>query len=165
MLLHGDDPSAPLNRYPLAVIGIGNTLAGDDGAGVVCIDRLRARWGDHPDVLLLVLDGDLFTVADIVDQVERILFVDAVAGQPPGRIVRSASAPRAMSASLHQTDIGTVMASLEALGYDLPPWEIWGITIDPPQELGEGLSPAVAAGVADLVERLDRAIAAFRRAS
>lgn len=144
------------------MIGIGNTLAGDDGAGVVCVERLRERWGHNPEVLLRTLDGDLFAVADLIDRVDRLMLVDAVAvaeGAEPGAIIRGVRGTRALAPSLHQVDVATVMASLEALGYDLPPWEIWGVTIEPPQELGEGLSPAVAASVDALAQDLEMEIA------
>ena len=147
MLLHRIDPSTPLNRFVVAVIGIGNTLAGDDGVGVLCVERLQERWANSTHVLLGSISGDLFGVTDIIDHADRIIFVDALAVDPttrPGSIVRGANGTRAMAASLHQVDVATAMASLEALDIPVPPWEIWGITIEPPSELGAPLSPAVA---------------------
>jgi hypothetical protein len=35
-----------------------------------------------------------------------------------------------------------------------PDWQVWGITIEPPAELGEGLSPAVAAAAVELERRI-----------
>ncbi len=34
-------------RARIAVVGIGNTLAGDDGVGVEVVRRLSERWGDR----------------------------------------------------------------------------------------------------------------------
>ncbi len=138
----------------IAVVGIGNTLAGDDGVGVLIAERLRGRWIETEGVLVAVLPGDLFSVSDILDEAEEFLFVDAIAGDDPGEIRVLGSARRAFAASLHQTDIGTVMGALKRLDMadPFPPWQVWGITIETPEELGEGLSPEIAEA-ADELER------------
>jgi hydrogenase maturation protease len=132
-------------RARLAVVGIGNTIAGDDGVGIVVAERLRRRWPQTGEVLVAILPGDLFAVSDLLDQAEEFLFVDAIAGESIGEIRILTSAQRAFAPSLHQTDIGAVMASLKTLAVvdPFPAWQVWGITISPPEELGEGLSPAV----------------------
>lgn len=139
-----------------AVVGIGNTLAGDDGVGIVVAERLAERWSDRPEVVVETLPGDLFAVAEMLGTAESFVFVDAIAGDPPGEIRMLTSAQRAFAASLHQTDIGTVMQSLQALELvsPFPEWQVWGITIDPPEELGEGLSPPVAAAADELERRI-----------
>jgi hydrogenase maturation protease len=143
-------------RATIAVVGIGNTIAGDDGVGVLVAERLRRRWTETDEVLVAVLPGDLFSVSDLLDQTERFLFVDAIAGDCPGEIRVLDSAQRAFAASLHQTDIGTVMRALRKLEMTepFPEWEVWGVVIHPPEELGEGLSPEVAAAADELERRI-----------
>ena len=143
-------------RARVAVVGIGNTIAGDDGVGVLIAERLRERWSNTDDVLVETLPGDLFSVSDYLDRTEAFVFIDAIAGDNPGEIRVLDSAQRAFAASLHQTDIGTVMAALKKLGMvdPFPDWQIWGITIEPPEELGEGLSPAVAEAADELERRI-----------
>jgi hydrogenase maturation protease len=143
-------------RARLAVIGIGNTLAGDDGVGIVIADRLRRRWPGSAEVLVATLPGDLFAVSDLLDRASEFLFLDAIAGDDPGEIRTVTAARRAFSASLHQTDIGAVMAALARLEVvePFPDWQIWGITIDRPDELGEGLSPPVSAAAEKLEARI-----------
>lgn len=147
-----------MNRpaYPVAVIGIGNPLAGDDGAGPAVVEELRARLRDASGVLLERLDGDLFAVADLLPRAQRFIFVDAVIAQPPGTIVRRAATSPSLAPSLHQADIGAVMTALAALGVvePFPVWEVWGIAIEAPRELGEGLSPPVAQAAEALAEEL-----------
>ena len=135
------------DRAKIAVIGIGNTIAGDDGVGVLVAERLQRRWSKTDEVLVAVLPGDLFAVSDYLDQTREFLFVDAIAGGELGEIQILTSAQRAFAPSLHQTDIGTVMAALRELEMveDFPAWQVWGITIETPEELGEGLSPEIAA--------------------
>jgi hydrogenase maturation protease len=140
------------------VVAIGNTLAGDDGVGVEVVRRLQRLWSDRPEVLFEILPGDLLAVSELLDRAERFLFVDALSGERPGSVEVRTAAPRAFSPSLHQTDIGAVMATLERLGVvdPFPPWEVWGVVIEPPRELREGLSPEVEAGAAELAEHLHR---------
>lgn len=143
-------------RARIAVVGIGNTLAGDDGVGVVVAERLADRWRDTERVLVATLPGDLFAVSDLLDRTRELLFVDAIAGDTPGEIRVLTSAQRAFAPSLHQTDIGTVMAALKRLeaADPFPAWQVWGIVIAPPGELGEGLSQPVAAAADELERRI-----------
>jgi len=154
-------PEIPQNRGParIAFVGIGNTLAGDDGAGIVALERLRtALGGGHNEQLLFrILPGDLYAISEMLDSARRFVLLDAVAGDVPGelRTIRG-NAPLTITASFHQTDIGTVMRTLAALQFrdPFPEWEIRGITIAPPDRLREGLSPEVAMAVDRLVGEL-----------
>lgn len=146
-----------VDRYRLGVVGVGNTLAGDDGAGVVAMRRLRERLGAPGDILFLELAGDPFALADELHRADRWLFLDAVAGDVPGRVARlDQPHRRGFAASLHQADVVTVMAALERLRVadPFPAWELWGVTIKTPEELGEELSPEVDAAVHELVGAL-----------
>jgi len=142
-----------IRKSKVAVVGIGNTLAGDDGVGVLIAERLQMRWEETREVLVAILPGDLFTVSDFLAEAEEFLFIDAIAGDRAGEIRILGSAQRAFAASLHQTDIGAVMAALRKLEMvdPFPAWQVWGITIETPEELGEGLSPEIAAA-ADVLE-------------
>ncbi|MCU0291494.1 MAG: hydrogenase maturation protease [Thermoanaerobaculaceae bacterium] len=151
----------------LAVVGVGNPLAGDDGVGVRVVERLRALAPPGPDVFWGTLEGDLLAVADWLPCASHFIFVDAVAGGVPGTIVVGPSEGRAWAPSFHQTDLASTLRVLEAMGAasPFPTWEIWGITITPPEELGEGLSPAVAAAADQMVERLLAELSSRREAS
>ncbi len=161
MLLRDEKILSAYQVKKLAVVGIGNTIAGDDGAGVAVVTKLRETWGDNPDIILHTLEGDHFQIADLIGSADRFIFVDAMEGRHPGEIVTGVKGRRAFSPSFHQTDIASVMDVLELFGIadPFPPWEIRGITIDPPAELREGLSPEVEKGVQMLCRELDRLIA------
>ncbi len=147
-------------KPPLAVIGVGNTIAGDDGAGVEVILRLKKTWEGNPAVFLHVLEGDHFEIAGLLDRAERFIFVDAFEGERPGELVNAANTRRAFAPSFHQTDIASVMACLDTLRVvdPFPKWEIRGVTIIPPATIGEGLTPTVEAAVDALCEKLSRLI-------
>jgi hydrogenase maturation protease len=148
-------------RAKLAIVGVGNTLAGDDGAGIEAVRRLSSELEGKPGIILHAIEGDHFEVADLLDRAERFIFIDAVAGERPGMRVLPDHAPRAFAPSFHQTDIASVMHGLEALRIvdPFPSWEIWGVTILPPEQLGEGLSPEVDRAVDGLCADLCRLVA------
>lgn len=144
------------NKARLAVVGIGNILVGDDGAGIAVLNRLKESWGEDPRVRLLALEGDLYEIGDYLDLAEEFIFVDAVTGENVGAIVESRHTPRAYAPSFHQTDIGSVMECLRALHMadPFPEWTLWGIIISPPTEVVPGLTPCVALAVGEVAARL-----------
>ncbi len=136
-------------------IGIGNTLAGDDGAGMAMLRKLKENIGDVNGVAFLEIPGDLFEIWDIASGTDSIVFLDAVAGEVAGVVSRGKTLPRAMSPSFHQSDLCTVVESLASIYQgEFPQWTLWGITIDPPQILGEGLSGVVALAVERAVSEI-----------
>jgi hydrogenase maturation protease len=140
----------------LGIVGVGNTLAGDDGAGVEVVHLLKTIWEGEPKVFLHTLEGDHFEIVDLLDRAEKFVFVDAFAGGRPGELVFAAETRRSFAPSFHQTDITAVMQSLEALGIaePFPAWEVWGVAVSPPSELREGLNPEVDRAVKRLCSKL-----------
>jgi hydrogenase maturation protease len=147
-------------RVQTGIIGIGNTLMGDDGAGIVALEKLQARLTNRRDLLFHPLLKDLFEMADLIDKACRFIFIDAFPGSPPGRRVRISNASPSFMPSLHQTDIGAVMRMLEPLRLadPFPSWEVRGIAAEPPFLLGQGLSGPVTQSVDELVDELYAAL-------
>ena len=148
----------PVVRKKIGIIAIGNTLAGDDGVGAEVLNATDERWKRDQRVLFELLEGDLFAVEELLPRAERFIFLDAVAGEPPGQIVTGLDCPRGFSASFHQTDIGSVMRTLKNLQTTapFPEWEIWGITVNPPRELCTGLSEPVRNAAQALASKLNQ---------
>lgn len=117
---------------------------------------LAASMPPDPRVLLGVLEGDLLELADWLPRAAHFVFVDAVAGPSPGEIVIGSPSARAWAPSFHQSDLPTTLETLRHMSIteQFPTWEIWGVSILAPRELGTGLSPPVAAAAADLRLRL-----------
>lgn len=136
------------------VLGLGNPLMGDDGVGLVALERLRERW-ELPDAVLL-MDGGTWgmNLLPVIEAAERVLFLDAIRhrGEPGGPVVlRDAEIPRALALKLspHQVDLKDVLAVAQLRG-KLPPAVAVGV--EPGVvELTIELTPAVAAAVDDLV--------------
>lgn len=149
------------SRRPVALVGIGNSLAGDDGVGPEMLKLVQARWGQDDRLLFLQLESDLFALSDHLQRADHFIFLDAVAGETVGAIQMETAYRRGFAASLHQTDLGAVMASLEALDLvkPFPTWEVWGVSIQPPQEFKVGLSPEVAEAAQRVAMALDERLA------
>ena len=70
----GSDPEIATN---VRVIGLGNPEAGDDALGLIAIRKLRATYGDAPDVELIEA-GPAHRITDLLDDVDAVVVVDAV---------------------------------------------------------------------------------------
>lgn len=151
------------HRHPLALVGIGNTIAGDDAAGIVALEHLQKTLAWHPSLLFLTLQADIYEISEHLSRANHFIFIDAVAGSEPGHILRSNQIPSAHAPSFHQTDIGGVMASLKSLEYveQFPSWEVWGIAILPPTELKIGVTAATQKAIQTLGNQLARHVRSF----
>jgi hydrogenase maturation protease len=97
----------------IGVIGIGNPLMGDDGAGIAVVEKLRKLRPEGTGLFYYLLQRDLFEVADILDRARRFIFVDVFLGTPAGTIATIRDQSAALTPSIHQTDIGTAMRMLK----------------------------------------------------
>ena len=124
----------------IAVIGVGNILLKDEGAGVHTIHRLKEST-DMPEVELI----DAGTFADVLmlisDSVKHVIIIDAAtAGGSPGDIYRfkpeDIDTGGDMSVSLHQNSLVANLKMLELYNRKLDSVTIFGIE---PAELDGGL--------------------------
>ena len=141
------------------VIGIGNTLRGDDAAGLVVADRLR----DHvPEGVEVVgCDQEPVSLIDAWQDADAVVLVDAVVtGAEPGTVLRVDASdglisPRAFRSSTHAFGIGETIELARALGKLPRRVIIYGI---------EGTHfearPMLTAPVADAIEKVAESILA-----
>jgi len=74
----------------IAIVGVGNTLMGDEGIGVHIAERLKAT-SLPPDVVVLEGGTQFWGDEEILNGVEKLVIVDAVlGGGAPGTIYRFA---------------------------------------------------------------------------
>ena len=141
------------------VLGVGNPLMGDDGAGVLAVQRLLAR----PDLPagVVVVDGGTagLGLIPLIEGYRRLVLVDAVLmGEPPGTVRRfewreARVAGREQALSLHQSDLADALALAEALG-SLPA-EVIVFGVQPQHtDWDQPLSEAVAHALPGLVDAL-----------
>lgn len=140
----------------LLVLGLGNPLCGDDGAGIAAVARLAEAWSAPEGTL--VLDGGTLGLALLPYLLEarRAILVDAVrTGDPPGTIFRLRGDDVAHAAagklSPHQVGVADLLDSVRLLGGG--PEELVLVGIAPERiDLELGCSPAVESRIGDLVE-------------
>ena len=141
------------------VLGVGNPLMGDDGAGVLAVQRLLARPDLPPDVA--VVDGGTagLGLIPLMEGYRRVVLVDAVLmGEPPGTVRRfewreARVGGHEQPLSLHQSDLADALALAEALG-SLPA-EVIVFGVQPQRtDWDRPLSEAVARALPGLVDAL-----------
>lgn len=140
------------------VIGVGNPLMGDDGLGLVVLERLRESWTFTP--WLELLDGGTWglNLLPHVERARRVMFLDAIdVGQAPGTLVelQGDEIPRFLARKLspHQIDVKEVLALAELRG--TLPEEVVALGLQPESvEMRISLSPRVAGGLDVLVDRV-----------
>lgn len=133
------------------LLGVGNRLSRDDGAGPALAERLAAS-----DWLAIDCGTSLENTAGIVrrERPDRLVIVDAARmGLDPGSVRRlSLPAAERMLASTHGLPLSFYVDRVRLAARDIV---ILGIE---PADLsfGEGLSPEVSAAVAWLADALER---------
>lgn len=147
------------------VVGLGNTLMGDDGLGVAALMRLQEQWRVPGEVELV--DGGTagMCLLPIVEGTARVLLIDAIdMGAPPGTklLIARDRLPRhlATKVSVHQIDVRDVLALAELRG--TLPKEAMAIGLQPAViEMSADLSDAVRRGLDDLVDDIVRVLAGW----
>lgn len=143
------------------VLGLGNPLMGDDGAGVAALERLREEWKLPGDVELV--DGGTWgmNLLPLIESAERLILLDAIhAGNRPGAVMllQRDDLPRYFSHKLspHQVDLREVLALAELRG--TLPDDVVAIGVEPDSvEMRFGLGPRVDAAIGGMVAlTLDR---------
>lgn len=137
------------------VLGIGNIILSDEGAGVRAAEMLTANYELPRDVE--VIDGGTsgMELLGPLSGTDLLVILDAVkANRSPGTVVRLAGGevPVFFRARLspHQISVCDVLAGLEFSGD--PPGDMVLIGVEPlTLELGLELTPVVAARVPDMV--------------
>jgi hydrogenase maturation protease len=132
------------------VLGLGNILHGDDGAGAQVISRLRTDPRVAPDVSL-VEGGTLgLELLPYVWDCTRLIVLDAIdVGEPPGTLVRMSgeelnSLPS--NSSVHQLGVSDLVVALRMLAERQPRVVLLGV------QPGSELSYLVTATIDSLVE-------------
>ena len=151
-------------RIDLLVLGLGNVLCGDDGAGVIALHRLR-RYYELPVSVRLVDGGTLgLDLLALVAAADRVVMIDAVrADAPSGTIVVLAGddvAPAVRDRlSPHQIGVADLIAG--ATLCDRYPADVVIVGVVPQMtDLQFGCTAAVDASMPALVDRVIDELAA-----
>jgi hydrogenase maturation protease len=140
------------------VIGVGNELRRDDGAGPAVISELRSRSLQH--VTLAVSDGEPTRLIGLWAGADLAIVVDAAPGTP-GRISETDAIDGIRSGtSSHSLGLGVAARLGEVLG-KMPAMMRVYIIEGTDFGFGPGLCPRIAQAVTEVADR----IAAFARST
>lgn len=138
-------------RQRVVVVGVGNALRGDDGAGLAVAEEVRARAADAVDVR--VCEEEPSRLIDAIGDADVAFIVDAVStGAPNGSVHRfdasqAAIPARELRSSTHALGIGETLELARALGRLPQRTVVFGVE-GRDFSAHEGLTPDVAVGVA-----------------
>ncbi len=157
-----------MNSQPrrIVVLGIGNLLCADDGAGVLALQELRADPRLPPQVELI--DGGTLglELMNVVAGATHLLVLDAVdAGRPPGTVFRldsGALSAVAGGGTVHQLGVADLVSALRLL--DEAPEHLAIIAVQPANlRVGTALSPEVQAAMTELLDTAVRQLDTWSR--
>jgi hydrogenase maturation protease len=135
------------------IIGYGNTLRGDDAAGVVAAERLDRRL-DVPGVRVVACQQLTPELAADLCTAREAIFVDASVKVPPGTLELEHLDDRAVPpAGLHGCGAAELLAMTRAMYGRAPQASLWHIGVAD-LSLREGLSRPVAGAVERVVDRV-----------
>lgn len=141
------------------IVGVGEPMAGDDGVGILVIERLRARGAPAGAELHALRDPS--ELATLLPGATRAIVVDAVLDPERHGTVRLLGAAELAAEgrrplSSHGVDALTAVELARTLAGEEPFPEVSFLTIaiDRPEALGAGLSATAAAAVERAVELL-----------
>lgn len=142
----------------LLVLGLGNLLCGDDGAGVAAVELLLRTYEIPPGAS--VLDGGTLglSLLPYVEDARDAILVDAIrADAPPGSPVRLEGRDVPLAAmerlSVHQVGVADLLGGASLVGR-LPQRLLLLGVVPETIELRFGRSASVEAALPDLVERI-----------
>jgi hydrogenase maturation protease len=145
-------------RIDVLVLGLGNVLCGDDGAGVAAVHRLARAWA-MPDGVRVVDGGTLgLDLLALVAASDRVILVDAVRADGPAgtqvRLTGDAVAPAVYERlSPHQIGVADLLAGA-ALCERYPREAVIVGVVPAMTDLQLGCTPAVEAQLDALVDRV-----------
>ncbi|HYG60351.1 MAG TPA: hydrogenase maturation protease [Symbiobacteriaceae bacterium] len=140
------------------IIGLGNSLCADDGAGLEAVRQLVARGGLPPGVRVVEAGCPGLGLLDLMAGARRAILVDAVvSGAAPGTIHRftlEALPPREMfPLSLHGVGAMDALELGRLAAADQLPGElvILGVEVADRTPFHRGLGPEVASALPELI--------------
>jgi hydrogenase maturation protease len=155
-------------RAAVLVVGIGNAMRGDDGAGLEVVRRLR-EGGPVTGVTVCTLEGEGIGLLDAWEGASAVVLVDTVqSGSAPGTVHRLDAAAKSLpgglrtSSSTHAVGVADAIELARVLGRLPARLVVYGIEGER-FDAGAALSAPVAAVIDDVAGRVMREASALAR--
>jgi hydrogenase maturation protease len=143
------------------VLGLGNTILGDDGVGICVVREIRKHWAGHPQVELVEASLAGMVLLDVITGFDRVVVVDAIMTNDPNpagfiyELTLDDLGEVLLPYASHALDLKTTIELGKRLGYKMPAIiQIYAIKIEENTLFTEALTPPVGQVVPVLAERL-----------
>ena len=149
----------------LVILGVGNSIRMDDGAGIRVVEQLEQDEElKNFKISFQYLNTGGLDILDAIDGFQHAIIVDAASmadqGLKPGDIfhlenLNDFDIKDSGGVSSHGTGVLPVLKYAKMGGYKVPnPIEIYGVQIKEIGFIGEELTPEVTKGVKNLIPKL-----------
>ena len=141
------------------IVGYGNALRGDDGAGFLAAELLRDRI-HRPDIEILSQHQLLPELMEPISRASRVIFIDASVSGRAGKVHRIPLRPAPACARVtHHATPEALLAGAQSLYGHTPEATLYVI---PGRnfQVGQELTPSVRRAVNELVATLEKELAA-----
>ena len=156
----------------LVVLGVGNDIRMDDGAGIRVVERLeRDTELESLNISFKYLNTGGFDILDEIDGYDRAIIVDAASmtdqGLTPGQFfyiedLNKYTKGQSIGVSSHGVGVLQVLGYARISGYQIPQKiEVYGIQVKETGYFSEDLTPEVAEGVNNLYRVLKKRILSY----
>ena len=141
-------------RASTVIMGMGNPLLGDDGAGWALARCIARHPALPPDVHVAWGGTDLMTTSSLLDGRLRVVLIDVVEADVPGRLVVLDPAEEE-AAGVEASSLRRTLRLLRTLRPELDGLvvRVLGVTVAPVRP-GADLSPAVRERLPELADRI-----------
>jgi len=140
------------------IVGYGNALRGDDGAGFLAAELLRDRI-HRPDIEILSQHQLLPELMEPISRASRVIFIDASVSGRAGKVHRIPLRPAPACARVtHHATPEALLAGAQSLYGHTPEATLYTI---PGRnfQVGQELTPSVRRAVDQLVDALEKELA------
>jgi hydrogenase maturation protease len=143
------------------VLGLGNSILGDDGVGISVAREIGKKWISRPSVEVIEASLGGLVLLDLVNGFDRVIVVDAIMtdDRRPAGFVYELSLEDLGSVvqpyASHALDLKSTIELGKCLGYKMPAKvKIYAVKIEENTIFREGLTPPVEKVVPGLAERI-----------
>lgn len=153
--MNAEQKEATHGKARVLIVGYGNEMRGDDGLGRVAARHLDRSLAGEAGIDVLDVHQLTPDLAEKLQAYERVIFVDACAGEQAGQFYEQAVVPleRLSQPFSHYVSPGELLAITSALYGARPHAILLGITAGS-FDVGKGLSATVRAALPDLLARV-----------
>lgn len=148
----------------ILVLGMGNTLLGDDGVGIYIVNELEKIIGKHEGIDFESISWGGFRVIDVLQNYKTAIIIDAISsGKNPEGYIHVLDKNNFLSSvrmvSFHDINFATAIEFAERMNIPVPSkFYIYGIEVRNADLFSESLSPAVQQAAENCINLVQRKI-------